>query len=921
MEDKEKIRVVIREAQKTLTHWRQLTSLLEKEDMNDKIIRQFLNSFKNDTPISEIAEKDLNKVILLFPFLERIASTHSDKVFQLISSLRDYYSQLDYFIPKICLKLPLEYTNIIIQDFIGDLKKKPNYTINILYENLIKILHRIIDNDAISQQGFSNDPILISILDILIQVKAKEGEEALTTRLNDSYLYQDIANKLLAISNIGFQRVLFQYSLFYLDKTGFHKDYLRRPAIEPHEQNKLNEIAEILIDLVRTSAESLIKRNFSDEIWMVMPYEEKPEELSNKPSILQRLYLYLLTKVDDKKRALKFISNKNLFINLALHHEYFYFLKTFYPFLPKDIKEIINGWIIEKLDQGDYRNSKIAAITSFISGDLLVKYQLHQQEIDAKENPEFLTWSIGPFWGPISPITYDELKQKPPKEIIDYLKKFESDNVNWMTPDEEGLAREFEKIVADNYEWFIEDIGILKDLKPIYFTYFFHGLRSSISKITGEQWIKLLRFIKYILSKNQETLPIKTRNIDKSKEAFSWQHTRKEIARVLNIILQPGYQSSLPLDLKEEVFQVLSVLVTDIDPSFSAENEFLQRDYDLSDSNINYTAPLALQTIFYYAVWVFHQLKKNSPGLSSSITFYPEFVSFIENFIKNPPVKLKSYWLEFGRCYPIFLALAPLNAKLLTAKIFPMEDIESLCASWGGYLLSRPSIESLTHLQPIYQFHLENFNFHTKLSQWFERSYKLISRHILFYAFEDLPQTEKILGLLFHPQNLEIACDCTLDLSRFSERLHKDYEKPYQHIWKIFINEFIKMDGEPDLNPLYNFGWAFTLANFERKWHFDNLLTIIQEIGAIRHPAQTIERLDQEKWAIQFPLEIIEILQKLSRSREDEIFYHSTINHMRSIIKQAQETMHISNKSKKQKFEDDVSNLKDYIAVFGHSLY
>ncbi|MBL8687140.1 MAG: hypothetical protein JNK86_06730, partial [Alphaproteobacteria bacterium] len=636
-----------------------------------------------------------------------------------------------------------------------------------------------------------------------------------------------------------------------------------------------------------------------------------------KNVILERLYWYFIIKVTDLDRAIELANNKENFNNLSLHSEYFELLKVFYRLFPLAIKNNINSWIIEKLDQKEYRYSKVLAVANFIKGELLQKYQSLKQKIELIEKPAFISW-METSWGPRTDILYEKLKHKSVEEIIDYFKKQQFDEEIRNNYSQRELNKSFEKLASDYHEKFLDNIQLLKGLKGTYILSFLKGIQNTIYQISLKEWDSLFHLIGLIIY--TDGFIAKNENTDEINNDFSWQNIKHEIVRIFDIVLTPGHYSALTLEFREEIFKLLTSLVNESDLTREEEEKHIKNSHELLSLHNSYTSPLALKTIFNYGLWVFEQLRKNNADLRPGRDLYPEFAQWVEKFIYNPPIRLRCYWSVLGRYFPYYTALVPSHSDILIDQIFPIDDEEYFTASWSGYLSGGvyPNNNCLVRLKRFYVFYLESGeDLRSKLSKLNEKIHTYVANHVIIYLLKDLVDAKKILNLLLKPLNIEIAFSATIDLARFVKDLPIEYRGYYKNIWEDFINEYLKYEVDVAKNPLYNFSWAFIDSSFDREWHFEKLTKIIHNIGNIRDPYFLLDKISKEKhWAVNSPILIIETVQRLFRSNFD--FRHSSVERVYGIIEQAKEGSLSLNEPHQSKFQRILREFQYELGTLGY---
>ena len=912
MDEKEKIREIIKSTEYSLGTWVELIGELQKREDKINKVKVFLEVLGDNKFLTEtIKGNERRKLQILMPLLEKVAPVCSKEVTQILQSVRKYYIDLDYLIPKTCSKLEADHCENIIRPFLETVQKgQDNYILDLYFEELIQIIKKsLIKTDSKAKKFIG---YLTKIL-----VKARENPEnkydELITNFHSNHFYKQSLETLLAISNKDFKVYLFKQLIDILetfDDKGFI-GYVERNGIEVEDPYNIRDF---ILNKTKILGIDIIKNNPKINIF---DYLQKFQQRGKRNITLERLYWYYTVKAGDIDRAIILAGEKDHFNNRSLHTEYFELLKVFYQSFPLAIKNNINSWVIEKLNQKKYRDSKILAIADFAEGKLLQEYQALKHEINLIEKPALTDWTEIS-WGSRTAPFYEEFKQKSVEEIINFFKNLQFDNAIRSSYSQRELSKSFEQLVSDYHEKFLDSIQLLKGIEGIYILSFLKGIQNIIYQISLKEWEKLFHLINLIIYTHG--FIVKNENTDEINNDFSWQNIKHEIVRIFDIVLTPGHYSALTLEFREEIFKLLTSLVNESDLTREEEEKHIKGSHELISLHNSYTSPLALKTIFNYGLWVFEQLRKNNADLRPRPDLYLEFVQWIEKFIYNPPIRLKCYWSVLGRYFPYYNALVTSVSDILIDQIFPINNEEYFTAAWSGYLSGGvyPNDNCFERLKRFYVFYLESGgDLRSQLSKFNEKIHTNIANHIIIYILKDLLDAKEILHLLLNPLNIEIAFSATIDLARFVKDLPIEYRQQYKNIWEEVINRYLESKLDAAKNPLYNFSWAFTDSSFDREWHFEKLTKIIHNIGNIRDPYFLLEKISKEKyWAVNSPILIIETVQRLFRSNFD--FRHSSVKKVYEIMAQAKEGSLSLNEPHKSKFEHILGEFQYELGVLGY---
>jgi len=266
------------------------------------------------------------------------------------------------------------------------------------------------------------------------------------------------------------------YLLFNFGKANQDFDPLtiRRPAIEPHQQNDHSGHNLVIIDAARDILEYLIVNNPEHASGLIKSWGE-----SYIP-ILERLAVHGMVKNSlgpDEK--IHWLLQRGWLFKWTLKHEVFCLLKASYPWASEPtrremLKEILKGpgpeHKIEE-DTATYMKYNILAWLNQADPDCalvlrhLNEIQKANPDFQPREHPDSDFWMSAGFRGSSSPLSVDELLATDPSEAIDFLLCYDGDHFN--EPDREGLLEVVGKSVSRSFEWSLKLVQALKSVDPV----------------------------------------------------------------------------------------------------------------------------------------------------------------------------------------------------------------------------------------------------------------------------------------------------------------------------------------------------------------------------------------------------------------------------------------------------------------------
>lgn len=145
--------------------------------------------------------------------------------------------------------------------------------------------------------------------------------------------------------------------------------------------------------------------------------------------------------------------------------------------------------------------------------DFLNLYEETKQEFKPKDGkpyePERSTFKGG-FIGYKSPISREDILQKPILELVKYLNEFKGAD-NWQRivedePDREGLAEAFQSAVKENPKKFTDEIDVLSGLDYFYLYRVFRGLGEAWKADKELDWERIFNFLLKYLERNKNSI-------------------------------------------------------------------------------------------------------------------------------------------------------------------------------------------------------------------------------------------------------------------------------------------------------------------------------------------------------------------------------------------------------------------------------
>lgn len=236
-----------------------------------------------------------------------------------------------------------------------------------------------------------------------------------------------------------------------------------RSAVEPHEQNRLHQSNDVLIDVARDCLEWLAA-NQADTVtrWC-------DQLAGSEAPLLRRLAVHTLsarTELAADQKIDWLLKHIDVYDSPA-RHEIFQAVKLAYPKAgPKRRAALIEAVLAYRWpDEKAPDKEQLTAYSHFnwfhwlcssdpdctLAKEALENVHSEHPSFQPREHPDFTHW-IGPLWsGPQTPWTVEALLAKPAREWLQELLSFQPTEL--LGPDRDGLVRAVREAGKQNFDW------------------------------------------------------------------------------------------------------------------------------------------------------------------------------------------------------------------------------------------------------------------------------------------------------------------------------------------------------------------------------------------------------------------------------------------------------------------------------------
>jgi hypothetical protein len=540
------------------------------------------------------------------------------------------------------------------------------------------------------------EPIVILYEDVLIQ----------------GYQDVDILSVVVEVNPKAISKILYSHlgdalkmETQYLEQVDYDKTSWWRVAVEETGQDRSYSAKDKLLNALLRTLECWVTNDPQTFFSM------QKKLLADDRSIFYRVGLYLLHMFPDSYKPLVIdeLGKTDNLDNTEIHHEYFLLLASGYPKLPKSnqrslIQAILAGPPKDKLsevakyaseefnvdvknymsEQTDlWKRDRLWMIRDHLTGNTNDILRELVDNYGIPEHPTFTRWMSGGGWiQSISPLSDDELSQLSPKQLMEFLIKWEPESNQPFGFEEvnyEGLAKSVSDLVIGNLDKYKSYINSIAIIKPIFASTLLREIDEADS-VHPNDWKIYIELCERILDDD---------DISSGKDwrySPNWVWVRQCIARLIN----SGFQKEshhIPTDLLPRARDILLILIDDPDPVSEPEPELnkLSGFKDPLTVSLNHVRPVALTAIMEYLKY---RVQKRSPEERFEI----KVRDALTRKLSHVDDRSKSVHSIFGRFFSTLYWLDSEWVNEHLDKIFPtIEDAESFwffISAWDSFIFS-----------------------------------------------------------------------------------------------------------------------------------------------------------------------------------------------------------------------------------------
>jgi predicted transcriptional regulator len=697
-----------------------------------------------------------------------------------------------------------------------------------------------------------------------------------------------------------------------------------RPVIEENEQNLEPDLRSILARTIRDTALDMVNAGRTTVAEVIRTLEEQDPPWC----IFARLCMYLLTQIEDAPRDLvyRFLLDREIFDAPDCRHEYARLLNSCSPQLEPDALRQILGFVEEAPEPEVFKRNlalwgqtlsddqalrhrrrwqydHLAFFRSgLLPGDWQRRYEQLVNEFGEPEHPDFARY-VTQYVGPTAPKSSDELRKMEVSSLVDYLREWQPEN-RFMGASREGMAREVSAIIGEEPQRFAAEAEAFRGLHPTYVRCLINGLSGALGKKAKFDWAPVLRLCKWVLT--QEDWKVSKDVPYWADEDKDWSWTRRAISHLLESALSRGSED-LDLSLRTDVWDVLSKLTEDAEPTPDREVPKKGHDRDPVHIAINSARGTAMLAVTYYATWLRQHVERQRDLTSRAVRGFdemPEVREVLERRLDLSVEPTRAIRSVYGMRLPWIRLIDPEWTEQNLDKIFPESENERAFweAAWFAYLTHCPAYDDvLDTLRKKYSLAIERLGEDSVLGKKPQDLETPLAVHVMSFYLRgklEISSSDGVIERFFARASdrargwaLESTGRWLWQVKSKKEPVSPEVLERLKRLWEWRCSEFSRSDDPGAFaREAAAFVWWFRSRAFEDSWAVSQLNRALMSAvhgdpNVLRDaPYVTLETL--AALCKEFPLDTVRCLQQLL-TRADQWHVGAFEKDIRKVLSQA----------------------------------
>lgn len=713
---------------------------------------------------------------------------------------------------------------------------------------------------------------------IFLETHSDKSGDGQAFGLDDSelleFLHEDLRPLLSARSGEVLHLALDQLESFVKREgaeEGDFKDalHISRPAIEDHAQNKSHRDKEnALISFARDAGREMINQS-SDTLKQIVETIE-----ARRWTIFRRIALCLLADFpeSDPELVAEYLTQRNLFDDYELWHEYARLLNVAFKKLPVEKQELILNWInqadsVTALVAGSgvrgesvqtiidtWRLEHLACIGDQLPEPAKSTYDELVARFGTPEYPDFHSYIRYGSSYQGSFLNATEMSSMSTEEIVAALQKWEpKEEDSFLGPSRSTTGQQLVEAMKMKPEKFINASPLFIGLDPTYVRSYLQGIEELIrlNKVESKKidWAQIVSLAEWMLEQPRIIPERKGEYFDQDPD---WSWSFKRLASLLQLALG---QYAVPYHLKSQIWSILESLLKEeisVEPADGAPYLYEKAYTDALNSVRGET----IGAVINFGFWV----KKNDDTLKG---FPDEVREVLGTYLSedHSPATRSVY----GRDFPWLLSAdeewARANAEAI---FFPSKANDELHeAAWCALLLYTGSDRKTFAVLK------ERFALELGSIRSLKRSAQMRQRYIEYmmdmYALGEIELDDKLFQAFWELADKDSRGYAVDYIGR---RVNNEKNPPSAEIidrlkslWEQRGQQHPSL-GPEEAAPEYSaFAWWFASGNFDDDWIIPLYKQSVSEDESSSATYHVLERL--VVLAAGRPLDTAEILERI----------------------------------------------------------
>ena len=688
-----------------------------------------------------------------------------------------------------------------------------------------------------------------------------------------------------------------------------YSSYIWRTAVEDHPQKTGHAIKNALVSAVRDAAELLVRAGREKIGGVVNALESKPWK------VFRRIALHVLRMFPDQAKvfATARLTDRSLFEDVGLQHEYGLLLRDHFPYLPREDQDRILEWIEEGPKEAArnlalWQRDWLARIGP---EGLPEKWRERYRELvrlwGEPDPPKFPVCVEGDWEKPTSPKTTDEIKAMSVTDVVKFLKTWEPRELLFCGPSPEGLGEVLLAVVAEDPGRFATEATQFRGLHPTYVRSVLSGLGKAVKQDRAFDWEPVLDLCDWVLS---QPLDFGDWPLYEGDPETNWSWTRQAIADLLSASFDDR-RSVIPIGHRNRVWATLKSLIDKLDPT---------PDYELcyGGSNMN-PATLsnstlrgkAMHAVVRYALWVRRHLEREprSQGRSQKgFEEMPEVREVLEAHLdpaQDPSLAVRAV---YGQWFPWLAQIDPDWASTHAARVFPQDQEGEVFfeAAWSTYIaFCRPYDNVLEVLRPFYRLAVDRIGGWRDDMWWRAAPDEMLAKHLMaFYCRGKLSLDDPLFALFWEKAPDAVKAHAIEFVGQVKEDIPEETLDRLKQLWEQRLATAKQAQRASDFQRPYDFekeiaafGWWFVSGKFDTEWVIAQLVEALQIVGKAEPDHMVVEKL--AKIVENYPLEAVESLRMIFKSDHEGWFILGCRRYARNILEVALQDVAVRQKAER----------------------